>query len=272
MSLAASPSGICSACTSVPGAAAARASGRRRARRGRPGRSASTARAGCRPGPAARRARRWPTTTSYGARRDADPGHAHRAWPGFHRRCSSPAVRPRATCAATSAAISSGVRSSVLTVIAGQLLRRPAAAAPAGLAAAPAGCRAAAAWAGPARPAWPPRRSRSPGRRPAARPAAAGCRIQDGAAAEAEDPAPESRRRRDRAGHGVPLERAERRLAVVDEDVADRLARDGLHAVVGVSEPDPEQGGEQRPDRGLSRAGRPDQDRRRAAGLPGPVT
>ncbi len=85
-----------------------------------------------------------------------------------------------------------------------------------------------------------------------------GAWIENGAAAEAEHPAVV----RERAGHGGALKPAEHRLAVLDEDVADRLARDGLHVAVRIGETDSEQGGEQRPDRGLSRAGRTDENHR----------
>ena len=64
----------------------------------------------------------------------------------------------------------------------------------------------------------------------------------------------------DQPGRGGALERPERRLAVLDEDVADRLARCLLDDHVGIHEVQPEQRGDQGTDGGLARAGRPDQD------------
>ena len=67
------------------------------------------------------------------------------------------------------------------------------------------------------------------------------------AAAEPDDaraaaPAPRRQRGRDR----LPLQPPELRLAVGDEDVADRLARDRLDDGVGIGEADPEPRGQQR--------------------------
>jgi hypothetical protein len=69
--------------------------------------------------------------------------------------------------------------------------------------------------------------------------------------------------RAERAGGRGALELAEGLLAVLDEDVADRLARGRAHLGVGVAELHPEPVREQRPDRGLARARRADQDHER---------
>jgi hypothetical protein len=72
--------------------------------------------------------------------------------------------------------------------------------------------------------------------------------------------------------HGLVLQLAEHRLAVLDEDVGDRLARDGLDTGVGVDEVDAEPASQQLADGGLARAGRPDQDRgRRSRSGRGPL-
>src|ERR1035441_3543829 len=66
--------------------------------------------------------------------------------------------------------------------------------------------------------------------------------VKDGATAEREDPVVPL----DRLRHGGLFQRAERRLAVVYEDVADRLAHRLLDDAVGVKEADAEQPGDQR--------------------------
>ena len=74
------------------------------------------------------------------------------------------------------------------------------------------------------------------------------------------------------AGHRGALELAEGLLAVLDEDVADGLARGRAHLGVGVTELHPEAVREQRADRGLTRAGRADQDHEGPLGLLGHET
>ncbi|GMA85120.1 hypothetical protein GCM10025868_03700 [Angustibacter aerolatus] len=59
--------------------------------------------------------------------------------------------------------------------------------------------------------------------------------------------------------HGGPLEVAEHRLAVLDEDVGDAASGPLDHDVVGVGERLVEQGGDQPADGRLAGAGRPDQ-------------
>ena len=94
----------------------------------------------------------------------------------------------------------------------------------------------------------------------------AGARVEDGAAAEREHAGMAA----DQPGRGGAFERPERLLAVLDEDVADRLARRLLDDRVGIHEIQPEPGGDQRADGGLARAGRPDAPAAaRRAGLPG---
>ena len=68
---------------------------------------------------------------------------------------------------------------------------------------------------------------------------------------------------RDRPGRGGPLQGAERGFAVIDEDVADRLARRFLDGGIGVEEADAQQPGHQRAHGGLARPGRADEDRHR---------
>ena len=74
-----------------------------------------------------------------------------------------------------------------------------------------------------------------------------------------------AQRPRSAAGCRAALELAEGLLALLDEDVADRLARGGLDLRVGVAELRAEALGQQRAHRGLARAGRADQHRGRAA-------
>ena len=62
-----------------------------------------------------------------------------------------------------------------------------------------------------------------------------------------------------RLPHGHQLQLAEAVLAVLDEDVAHGLARDGLHVGVGVAETNAEPLGEQSAEGGLAGAGRADQ-------------
>src|SRR5258708_1812046 len=64
--------------------------------------------------------------------------------------------------------------------------------------------------------------------------------VQYGAAAQGDHMAAKN----DRPGHGLALQRAERRLPVLDEDVADRLARRRLDLRVGLHEAGPEPGRE----------------------------
>jgi hypothetical protein len=66
--------------------------------------------------------------------------------------------------------------------------------------------------------------------------------------------------RAERAGGRGALELAKGLLAVLDEDVADRLARGRAHLGVGVAELHPEPLREQWPDRGFARPRRADQD------------
>src|SRR6202041_3877882 len=67
-----------------------------------------------------------------------------------------------------------------------------------------------------------------------------------------------------RAGRGFAFELAEGRLALLDEDVADRLARAGGDVGVGLTEAGAEAFGQQRAHGGLARAGRADEhDHRR---------
>jgi hypothetical protein len=61
------------------------------------------------------------------------------------------------------------------------------------------------------------------------------------------------------AGRGFAFELAEGGLALLDEDVADRLARDGLDVRVGVAEAGAEAFGQQRAHGGLARTGRADE-------------
>ena len=63
-----------------------------------------------------------------------------------------------------------------------------------------------------------------------------------------------------RAGGRGALELAKGLLAVLDEDVADRLARGRAHLGVGIPELHPQPVREQRPDRGFARPRRADQD------------
>jgi hypothetical protein len=65
-------------------------------------------------------------------------------------------------------------------------------------------------------------------------------------------------------GRRGALELAESLLAVLDEDVAHRLARGRADIGVGVAELHPEPAGAQRADRRLARAGRADQHDERA--------
>jgi hypothetical protein len=65
--------------------------------------------------------------------------------------------------------------------------------------------------------------------------------------------------------HHRALERPEGLLAVLDEDVADRLAGDRGHLVVGVQEADVQPVREQRADAGLAGTRWPDEDRHRPA-------
>jgi len=53
-------------------------------------------------------------------------------------------------------------------------------------------------------------------------------------------------------------------LAILDEDVADRLARDGPDVRIGVTELHPETGRDQRAHDRLARPGRPDQHHQRS--------
>nr|BFF26663.1 hypothetical protein GCM10025732_46280 [Glycomyces mayteni] len=82
----------------------------------------------------------------------------------------------------------------------------------------------------------------------------AGVRGEDGAAAEGEDPVV--------LGHGpadrFAFERAEVLLAVVHEDVGDRLPGGGDDVGVGVAECRAERLGQRAADGGLAGAGRPD--------------
>ena len=83
-----------------------------------------------------------------------------------------------------------------------------------------------------------------------------GVGVEDGAAAEREDAVVGGERVLDRA----LLQRAEVRLAVVDEDLGDLLAGGGLDVRVGVAEGDAELLGHQPADGGLAGAGGTDQD------------
>jgi hypothetical protein len=65
----------------------------------------------------------------------------------------------------------------------------------------------------------------------------------------------------DSTGNCLAFERAERRLTILDEDIADRLPGRFLDIAVRVEERDAQQPGEQRADGRLARARRPDQDR-----------
>src|SRR5580704_7931376 len=69
----------------------------------------------------------------------------------------------------------------------------------------------------------------------------------------------------DGAGYCLAFKRPEHRLAVLDEDVADRLARHRLDVAVGIAEGDAQQAGQQRADGRLASARRPDQDGGRPA-------
>src|SRR5918999_2430851 len=80
---------------------------------------------------------------------------------------------------------------------------------------------------------------------------------EDGAAAEGQHPVVLGQCQPDRRA----LQLAKARLAIVDEDLADRLARGRLDVGVGVAEVRPEPVGEGAADRRLPRAGRPDQYR-----------
>ncbi len=86
----------------------------------------------------------------------------------------------------------------------------------------------------------------------------AGPRVEAGPAAEREHAGMAA----DQPGRGGALEAPERLLAVLDEDVADRLARRLGDDHVGIHEVQPEPRGDQGADGGLARAGRPDQDGR----------
>jgi len=79
--------------------------------------------------------------------------------------------------------------------------------------------------------------------------------VEDRAAAEGEHAAVLAQR----AGRGFAFELAEGRLALLDEDVADRLARGGGDVGVGLAEAGAEAFGQQRAHRGLARAGRADE-------------
>ena len=83
----------------------------------------------------------------------------------------------------------------------------------------------------------------------------AGRRVEHRAPAEREH----SVVRGQRLAHGLRLQRAEVRLAVVDEDVGDGAALGGLDVGVGVAGADVPGGGEQLGDRGLAGAHRADE-------------
>src|SRR5882724_837351 len=83
-------------------------------------------------------------------------------------------------------------------------------------------------------------------------------RVEDGPAAQREHPAAHAEAVQP-PGHRGPLEPAEGGLPVLDEDVADRLARGLRHEGVGVSERHAKPGGEQQSHGRLARGRRPDQ-------------
>ena len=80
--------------------------------------------------------------------------------------------------------------------------------------------------------------------------------MQDGSAAERDDTVAVGECPVDR----VSFEYPEVGLTVVDEDVGYGLPRVRLHLRIGVDQRDAERRGDQRADRRLARAGRPDED------------
>src|SRR6202034_3300501 len=84
-------------------------------------------------------------------------------------------------------------------------------------------------------------------------------RIKDSAAADSDDPRVLADRRR----HRRAFQRTEHGLAILDEDVTDRLARGRLDRGIGVQEADAEPRGQLGADGRLARPRRADQDRER---------